>query len=54
MFTPDKAFDCIVQEQIKIMKEPTIKCVELVVAEVLAIIQKCAEKVCLLYSSYYS
>ena len=45
MFTPDKAFDRIVQEQVKMLRDPTNKCVELVVTEVLNIVQKCSEKV---------
>ena len=33
LFTPDKAFEMIVKKQISILREPSLKCVDLVVAE---------------------
>ncbi|XP_029914631.1 dynamin-2 isoform X6 [Myripristis murdjan] len=44
LFTPDLAFEAIVKKQILKLKEPSLKCVDLVVSELTALIMKCAVK----------
>lgn len=44
LFTPDLAFDAIVKKQIERLKEPCMKCVDLVVAELLNVIHLCSER----------
>ncbi|XP_055335597.1 dynamin-1-like [Paramacrobiotus metropolitanus] len=44
LFTPDKAFENTVKGQIVKLKEPAIKCVDLVVVELSGIIKKITEK----------
>ena len=44
LFTPDKAFEMTVKQQIVKLKEPAIKCVDLVVVELSTIIKKITEK----------
>uniref|UniRef100_A0A8D2IVK0 dynamin GTPase n=1 Tax=Varanus komodoensis TaxID=61221 RepID=A0A8D2IVK0_VARKO len=44
LFTPDMAFEAIVKKQILKLKEPSLKCVDLVVSELAMVIKKCAEK----------
>ena len=46
LFTPDMAFEAIVKKQINRLKEPSIKCVDLVVNELSNVVRWCAEKVC--------
>lgn len=45
LFTPDLAFEAIVKKQIIKLKDPCLKCVDLVVTELAALIRKCTEKV---------
>uniref|UniRef100_A0A452VLQ3 Dynamin-2 n=1 Tax=Ursus maritimus TaxID=29073 RepID=A0A452VLQ3_URSMA len=46
LFTPDLAFEAIVKKQVIVkLKEPSLKCVDLVVSELATVIKKCAEKV---------
>jgi hypothetical protein len=45
LFTPDMAFEAIVKKQLVKLKEPSLKCVDLVVSELATVIKKCAEKV---------
>lgn len=45
LFTPDLAFEAIVKKQILKLKEPSLKCVDLVVCELTALVMKCAMKV---------
>lgn len=45
LFTPDLAFEAIVKKQILKLKEPSLKCVDLVVSELTALVMKCAVKV---------
>lgn len=45
MFTPDLAFEAIVKKQIVKLKQPCLKCVDLVVSELSALAHKCTEKV---------
>uniref|UniRef100_A0A671NTB9 dynamin GTPase n=1 Tax=Sinocyclocheilus anshuiensis TaxID=1608454 RepID=A0A671NTB9_9TELE len=44
LFTPDLAFEAIVKKQIVKLKEPCLKCVDLVVSELATLIHKCTEK----------
>ncbi|ODN03957.1 Dynamin [Orchesella cincta] len=44
LFTPDMAFEAIVKKQITRLKEPCLKCVDLVVQELLNVVRLCAEK----------
>ncbi|KAK7165602.1 hypothetical protein R3I93_005615 [Phoxinus phoxinus] len=44
LFTPDLAFEAIVKKQIVKLKEPCLKCVDLVVCELATLILKCTEK----------
>ncbi|XP_076614760.1 dynamin-1a isoform X3 [Chaetodon auriga] len=44
LFTPDLAFEAIVKKQIQKLKEPTLKCVDMVVSELTFTIQKCSHK----------
>jgi dynamin GTPase len=45
LFTPDMAFEAIVKKQINRLKEPSIKCVDLVINELSNVVRTCAEKV---------
>lgn len=45
LFTPDMAFEAIVKKQIIKLKDPCLKCVDLVVTELFTLIRKCSEKV---------
>jgi dynamin GTPase len=45
LFTPDIAFEAIVKKQISKLTEPSIKCVDLVVAELTNLIHKLTDKV---------
>ncbi|MFH4978863.1 hypothetical protein AB6A40_005572 [Gnathostoma spinigerum] len=45
LFTPDLAFEAIVKKQIERLKEPSLKCVDLVVNEMTNVIRQCAESV---------
>ncbi|KAK2179718.1 hypothetical protein NP493_476g04057 [Ridgeia piscesae] len=44
LFTPDMAFETIVKKQIQRLKEPSLKCVDLVVTELTNVVRKCSEK----------
>lgn len=44
LFTPDMAFDAIVKTQITRLREPSLKCVDLVVQELGSVLRKCTEK----------
>lgn len=45
LFTPDMAFEAIVKKQIAQLKEPILKCIDLVVQELSAVVRLCTEKV---------
>lgn len=45
LFTPDMAFETIVKKQIDRLKEPSLKCVDMVVTELTNVVRKCTEKV---------
>lgn len=45
LFTPDMAFEAIVKKQISQLKEPILKCIDLVVQELSAVVRLCTEKV---------
>lgn len=51
LFTPDLAFEAIVKKQVQKLKEPSLKCVDMVVNELTSTIRKCSEKVNPLCSS---
>ncbi|RWS30856.1 dynamin-like protein, partial [Leptotrombidium deliense] len=44
LFTPDMAFEAIVKKQIGRLREPSLKCVDLVIAELGNVVRKCTEK----------
>merc|ERR1719266_1303430 len=44
LFTPDMAFEAIVKKQISRLKEPSIKCIDLVVQELTNVVRTTAEK----------
>ena len=45
LFTPDMAFEAIVKKQITRLREPSLKCIDLVVAELSNVVRMTAEKV---------
>jgi dynamin GTPase len=45
LFTPDKAFEAIVKKQIERLKEPSTKCVDLVMTELSSVVRQCSETV---------
>ena len=45
LFTPDMAFETIVKKQIEKLREPAIKCVDMVIEELMSVVRKCTEKV---------
>ncbi|KAK6194605.1 hypothetical protein SNE40_000211 [Patella caerulea] len=46
LFTPDMAFETIVKKQINRLKEPSLRCIDMVVQELSKTIRKSAEKMC--------
>lgn len=46
LFTPDLAFDAIVKTQITRLREPSLKCVDLVIQELSAVLKKCTDRLC--------
>ncbi|XP_018320820.1 dynamin [Agrilus planipennis] len=44
LFTPDMAFEAIVKKQIARLKEPSLKCVDLVVQELSNVVRTCTDK----------
>lgn len=44
LFTPDMAFEAIVKKQITRLKEPSLKCVDLVVQELSNVVRVCTER----------
>ncbi|XP_075987419.1 dynamin-1 shibire isoform X16 [Anticarsia gemmatalis] len=44
LFTPDMAFEAIVKKQIARLKEPSLKCVDLVVSELSNVVRICTER----------
>jgi len=44
LFTPDMAFEAIVKKQISRLKEPSIKCVDLVINELSNVVRACTDK----------
>ena len=52
LFTPDMAFEAIVKKQIARMKEPSIKCIDLVVQELSNVVRTVAEKVSLFLHNF--
>jgi len=46
LFTPDMAFEAMVKKQIELLKEPMLKCVDMVVEELSRVVHTCSERVC--------
>uniref|UniRef100_A0A6I8RIK5 Dynamin-2 n=1 Tax=Xenopus tropicalis TaxID=8364 RepID=A0A6I8RIK5_XENTR len=44
LFTPDMAFETIVKKQIKKIKEPCLKCVDMVISELIGTVRQCTKK----------
>ncbi|KJE93251.1 dynamin 1 [Capsaspora owczarzaki ATCC 30864] len=44
LFTPDQAFEAIVRKLIELMRDPSLKCVDLVVTELGNVVTQCAER----------
>jgi len=44
LFTPDMAFEAIVKKQISRLREPSLKCVDLVITELGNVVRRCTEK----------
>ena len=45
LFTPDMAFETIVKRQIEKLRTPAIKCVDMVMSELMSVIKKCSVRV---------
>lgn len=45
LFTPDLAFEAIVKKQVVKLKEPCLKCVDLVIQELISTVRQCTSKV---------
>lgn len=45
LFTPDLAFEAIVKKQIVKLKGPCIKCVDMVILELIATVKQCINQV---------
>jgi len=54
LFTPDMAFEAIVKKQIARLKEPSLKCTDLVVNELSNVVRICTDKVCTYYVILYT
>lgn len=52
LFTPDMAFEAIVKKQISRLKEPCLKCVDLVVVELSNVVRICTDKVSKCYTNH--
>ncbi|KAM4663750.1 dynamin-1 isoform 6-T6 [Discoglossus pictus] len=44
LFTPDMAFETIVKKQVKTIKEPSLKCVDMVISELISTVRQCTKK----------
>jgi len=44
LFTPDMAFEAIVKKQISRLREPSLKCVDLVIAELGNVVRRCTDR----------
>lgn len=45
LFTPDMAFEAIVKKQVIKLKEPCVKCVDMVIQELINTVRQCSTKV---------
>lgn len=52
LFTPDMAFEAIVKKQINRLKEPCLKCIDLVVLELSNVVRICTERVSIISTVY--
>lgn len=50
LFTPDMAFEAIVKKQVVKLKEPCVKCVDMVIQELINTVRQCSNKVTVLLS----
>ena len=54
LFTPDMAFETIVKKQIEKLKQPSLKCVDMVVMELTNVVRSLTENVsCPYIASFY-
>ncbi|XP_058158315.1 dynamin-1 isoform X2 [Dasypus novemcinctus] len=44
LFTPDMAFETIVKKQVKKIREPCLKCVDMVISELISTVRQCTKK----------
>uniref|UniRef100_UPI00358F9E41 dynamin-1-like n=1 Tax=Myxine glutinosa TaxID=7769 RepID=UPI00358F9E41 len=44
LFTPDLAFEAIVKKQVQKLKEPCLKCIDMVVTELSNVLRRCSDK----------
>ncbi|XP_075416837.1 dynamin-1 isoform X4 [Tenrec ecaudatus] len=44
LFTPDMAFETIVKKQVKKTREPCLKCVDMVISELISTVRQCTKK----------
>lgn len=54
LFTPDMAFEAIVKKQVIKLKEPCVKCVDMVIQELINTVRQCSNKVELTLSTLSS
>uniref|UniRef100_A0A8C9JTR1 dynamin GTPase n=1 Tax=Panthera tigris altaica TaxID=74533 RepID=A0A8C9JTR1_PANTA len=45
LFTPDMAFETIVKKQVKKIREPCLKCVDMVISELISTVRQCTKKI---------
>lgn len=53
LFTPDMAFEAIVKKQINRLKEPSLKCVDLVVQELSNVVRICTDRVSIFFIRFF-
>lgn len=52
LFTPDAAFEAIVKSEVNKLREPSLECVDLVVAELTKVVHKASAKARRIYNNY--
>ena len=52
LFTPDMAFEVIVKNQIRKLTDPSIKCIDMVMTELLDMIKQCGILVCEMFTVF--
>ena len=53
LFTPNMAFEAIVKRQIDKLRAPAVKCVDLVMSELMNVIKKCSSNVSKFHFNLY-